>query len=478
MVSNVELLTKATKLESNDKQKVFLPTRDVVFVTHIGSSIISDGHIPDNVLHIPNFKFNLLSISQVIKALQCLVVFFPDFCIFQDLFYRKVKAIGREHDGLYLLPSIPAKTIKSDNRCSLIARHSLVTSTTKTDLSLWHKRLGHPSSKVLRNLVSTSIDDCSSVVKNCCVCPCAKLVRLPFSHISIKTSTCFELLHLDVWDPYKVATYDGNKYFLTIIDDFSRMSWLFLLKFKSDVCVVIRQFLTYVLTQFDKSVRRIRTDNGTKFVNSVCDSLFKSLGIIHQKSYAYTPQQNGVAERKHKHILEVCRAIIFQGHISIKYWGHCVLVAIYLINRMPSPNLRNKSPYELLYGTAPTITHLRVLGCLCFAKDISETDKLKSKATTIVHMGYSHTQKGYILYDLTHHVFFVSRDVDFKEKVFPFKNIKQPGPSPFCNVYSNDLLSTNSSLSHVSHIIESSSPEQEPPQASVSNTYNQTDVSN
>ncbi|XP_019251164.1 PREDICTED: uncharacterized protein LOC109230088 [Nicotiana attenuata] len=125
--------------------------------------------------------------------------------------------------------------------------------------------------------------------------------------------------------------------------------------------------------------RAIRTDNGTEFINSICNKMFKKYGIIHQTSCAYTPQQNGIAERKHRHILEVTRAIRFQAEIPIRFWGHCVTAAVYLINRLPSTVINNKTPYERLYQKPPSYTHLR--------------DR----------------------------VFFVNRDVIFREDVFPFK---------------------------------------------------------
>ncbi|XP_016570710.2 uncharacterized protein LOC107868520 [Capsicum annuum] len=167
--------------------------------------------------------------------------------------------------------------------------------------------------------------------------------------------------------------------------------------------------------------------------------MFEQLGILHQTSCAYTPQQSGVAERKHKHVLEVCRAIRFQGHIPIRYWGHCILTAAYLINRMPSSVLNYKSPYEILYKVPPSLKHLRTLGCLCFAKTVNESDKLKSQSIAAVHMGYSKSQKGYILFDLSNHIFFVNRDVEFREEVFPFKFVEKNKQLPFLDVFSNQI---------------------------------------
>lgn len=122
------------------------------------------------------------------------------------------------------------------------------------------------------------------------------------------STDCYDLIHMDLLGPYKKTTSDGNKYFLTIVDDFSRMTWVFLLKLKSDV-----------KTQHDKTVIMVRIDNGTEFINSVCNHLFRTMGIIHQRTCAYTPQQNGVAERKHRYILKVTRAIKFKAKIPIKF---------------------------------------------------------------------------------------------------------------------------------------------------------------
>ncbi|XP_049343919.1 uncharacterized protein LOC125808244 [Solanum verrucosum] len=152
----------------------------------------------------------------------------------------------------------------------------------------------------------------------------------------------------------------------------------------------------------------------------------QDLGIIHQRSCPDTPQQNGVAERKHRHLLEVTRALWFQGKIPLKYWGHCVLAATYLINRVPSGVLNYQSPSERLYGSKPRLTHLRTIGCLCLAKNLVEHDRMMPRSKSAVHMGYSKTQKGYVLFDLTAKTFFVSRDVIFREDLFPFSQIKMP----------------------------------------------------
>ncbi|XP_040931871.1 uncharacterized protein [Gossypium hirsutum] len=145
-----------------------------------------------------------------------------------------------------------------------------------------------------------------------------------------------------------------------------------------------------------------------------------SLGIIHQSSCVDTPQQNGIAERKHKRLLETTRALRFQLNVPTKFWGDCILAACYIINRLPSSILAWQTPFELLYKKPLDFSHFRVFGCLSFAVKPYYSDKFSSKSLPSVFMGYSSSQKGYILFCLEFKKFFVSRNVKFVEDVFPF----------------------------------------------------------
>lgn len=285
---------------------------------------------------------------------------------------------------------------------------------------------------------------------DCFVCTLAKHHRLPFPTSTSMSKNLFDLVHIDIWGPYRVFTFNGFRYFLTFVDDCTRMTWTYLLRLKSDSFVILQSFIQMVHTQYSTSIKHIRSDNGSEFFNQHCSSLFVSKGIIHQSSCVHTPQQNDLVERKHRHLLEVARALKFQAQIPLKYWGDCILTATYLINRLPTQVLSAKSPFECFHGHSPSLDHIRTMGCLCYATTPNYSDKFSSKSIHAVFMGYSHTQKGYKLLNLETGTFLVNRDVIFKEHIFPFKYPK----SLFLNHLST-LLSDNSD---VPSLLTTSSP--------------------
>lgn len=187
----------------------------------------------------------------------------------------------------------------------------------------------------------------------------AKQIRDSFSLSSSKTTNIFELIHYDLWGPYNTTSIYGIVYFLTIVDDYLRSVWIYLLVEKREVKNILNNFFVMAHTQFNEHVKIVRSDNGTKYV--CLKNYFEEKGILHQTSIVSTPQQNGRVERKHHHILNVACALLFQASLPIKFWGAYILTILYLINRTPSPTPGDRTLYELLHGTSPSYSHYVLL---------------------------------------------------------------------------------------------------------------------
>ncbi|KAL4377039.1 hypothetical protein GQ457_02G041930 [Hibiscus cannabinus] len=382
---------------------IMLPDNSIVKVEYSGTIRLSSKLVLHDVLYVPEFKFNLLAISRLVKDLDLNVLFCKSQCVIQDLWH----VIGRAecHQGLYLL-ELPVVSCHSESAVIL---------------ANWHDRLGHPSQNVLNLLQDVLPSHYVNKKENCMICPLAKQHCLPFSSSVTCTDTPFQLIHCDTWGPYKSATYDNHCFFLTLVDDYTRTTWTYLMKHKSDATQIVPAFVNMVKKQFGFDVRVFRSDNAPelKFAD-----LFSSLGILHQFSCVETPQQNSVVERKHQHLLAVARALFFQSRVPIRFWGDCVLTATFLINRLPTPVLGNKSPFEVLYSTTPVYQQLKVFGCLCFVSTLkAHRDKFSERALPGVFLGYVAGVKGYKVYILNTRSIVVSRNVIFHETVFPFHSI-------------------------------------------------------
>lgn len=233
----------------------------------------------------------------------------------------------------------------------------------------------------------------------------------------------FELVHIDILGPYKVCTKQKYMYFLTLVDDNSRMTWIYLLQNKSDYGATLHTFYNYVATHFHNSIKTIRTDNAPEFSDQFCTKFMKEHGIVHRTTCSHRPPQNARVERKHRHMLEVARALKLQSGLPNSYWGDCILASACIINRIPSTVLNNVSPYEVLFRKAPDHNELKAFGCLVMATPPGVmTYKLKPRVVPCVFVGYPAAKRGYKLLNLNSMTSMVSRDVQFHEHIFPLLN--------------------------------------------------------
>ena len=275
----VHSITCFTTITATLNTFVNLPNEEVASVTHIGIVKISEHLTLHNGLCVPSFSFNLISVNQLAKSSACCLIFFGNLCFIQDLAHWSTLGLGRECNGLYLLDkgSISTPSIAA----------SISVSVHSAQPHLWHSRLGHLSNAKLASIKPNDVP-CFPFIENfnCDICPIAKQKRLPFNNSSHFSNSCFELIHCDLWGPFSIPTVDHCKYFLTIVDDNSRCTWVYLLKHKSQTQTVLEQFCIIVETQFSKKIKTLRSDNGTEFFMK---DFFAKKGILHHLSCVETP---------------------------------------------------------------------------------------------------------------------------------------------------------------------------------------------
>lgn len=168
---------------------------------------------------------------------------------------------------------------------------------------------------------------------------------------------------MDVWGNFSTPTYDGQKYFPILIDDYSRYTWIYLLTCKSECFTVFTKFYAMISTQFQTSIKTVRTDNGREFFSSNMKSFLELKGIKYYPSCSHTPQQIGVVERKHQHILNVFRSLQMQSSLHIKLWRYSILHVVYIINRLSSKIIDHKTPYQLIHNKILKFNNLNNFGC-------------------------------------------------------------------------------------------------------------------
>ncbi|WJZ84138.1 hypothetical protein VitviT2T_003758 [Vitis vinifera] len=447
-------ITSSSKLLHKDKNcslpPVLLPSGEKANIVTKWTLPLNSVYYLHDVLFVLTFKVDLILVSRLTRGLNCSMTFFPYWCILQNLATRRTIGLGKQRDGLYYLVALATEKSLT-NHSSSTNQPACNLAISSTDL--WHSRLGHVSpsrlSFIAKNFLNFSVQSNNA----CPICPLAKQSRLPFGTSAISSTKPFEIIHCHIWGRYQHPSLFGAHYFLTIVDDYTRFTWIFLMRHKDEAQSLLKRFFSYVFTQFEFCIKTFRNDNGREFTS--LHSFFQDNGVIFQHSYVYTPQQNGVVERKHRHILQVTRALKFHAQVPTQFWGECALTAVHIINWLPSPVLSFKTPFELLYSKPPSYSYLHVFGCLAYATNVHTSHKFDYRAMSSIFIGYPVGQKAYKLFDLSTKKVFTSRDVKFHEDIFPYVSLKPNstlpslthnfGPIP---LVAHDISSSLDSTSH------------------------------
>ena len=283
---------------------------------------------------------------------------------------------------------------------------------------LWHMRLGHAGEKSLQTLAMQGL---LKSAKNCKLdfceqCVMGKKTRVKFDTTIHNTKGILDYIHTDVWEPTETASLGGKHYFVTFVDDFSRKVWVYTMKSKDEVFETFLVWKKMVENQIGRKIKVLRSDNGTEYRNDQFSIFCKKEGISRHFTVRDTPQQNGVAERMNRTLLEKVRCMLSNAGLGKQLWAEAVMYASHLINRLPSAALNGKTPLEVWFGK-PTNDYdtLRVFGSTAYYH-VKES-KLDPRAKKALFMGVTSGVKGYRLWCLSSKKIISSRNVTFDEYV-------------------------------------------------------------
>ncbi|GJW64895.1 putative ribonuclease H-like domain-containing protein [Tanacetum coccineum] len=235
----------------------------------------------------------------------------------------------------------------------------------------------------------------------CSACAMRKSKKKPHKPKSEDTNQeKLYLLHMDLCGPMRVSSVNGKKYILVIVDDYSRFTWVNCLRSKDEALDFIIKFLKMIQVRLKVHVRRIRTDNGTKFVNQTLCEYYEKVGISHETSIAFSPQQNGVIERRNRTLIEVSRTMLIYAKALLFLWAEAVATAGYTQNCSIARLRHGKTQYELLHEKTPDLSFLHVFDALCYPINDSENlGKLQPKADIGIFIGNAPTKKAFQIYN-------------------------------------------------------------------------------
>ncbi|GJX59052.1 retrovirus-related pol polyprotein from transposon TNT 1-94 [Tanacetum coccineum] len=366
------------------------------FAPILGYGDLNQGNVTiKRVYYVEGLNHNLFSVGQFCDA-DLEVAFRKSTCFVRDLQGNDLLTGNRGSD----LYTISLQETTSSTPICFMAKAS------PTQAWLWHRRLSHLNFDYITLLskkdIVTGLPKLKYVKDQLCSsCEMSKAKRSSFKSKVVPSSKGrLNLLHMDLCGPMRVASINGKKYILVIVDDYSRYTWTLFLRSKDETPEVLKDFLTMIQRNLQAQVISVRTDRGTEFLNKTLHAYFKEEGIEHQTSTPRTPEQNGVVERRNRTLVEAARTMLSASKLPLSFWAEAVATACYTQNRSIIISTHGKTAYHIINDRKPSIKHLHIFGCICYiTRDGENLDKMKEKGDPCVMVGYSTQSKGYRVYN-------------------------------------------------------------------------------
>ncbi|GJZ52667.1 retrovirus-related pol polyprotein from transposon TNT 1-94, partial [Tanacetum coccineum] len=356
----------------------------------------------EDVYFVNELKFNLFSVSQMCDK--------KNYVLFTDTECLVLSPNFKLPDENQILLKIPRKdNMYSFDMKNIVPKESLTCLVAKATLDesmLWHRRLGHINFKNINKLVKDNLVRGLPTKRfendqTCVACLKGKQHRASCkSKVLNPITKPLFMLHMDLFGPTFVSSLMHKKYCLVVTDDYSRFTWVFFLTTKDETSEILKRFIKEIENLVDKKVKIIRSDNGTEFKNKVMDDFCREKGIKREYSVARTPQQNGVAERRNRTLIEAARTMLADSKLPTTFWAEAVSTACYVQNRVLVVKPHNKTPYELFRGFKPALSFMRPFGChVTILNTLDSLGKFDGKSDEGFFVGYSLSSKAFRVYN-------------------------------------------------------------------------------
>jgi len=395
-----------TQLDTSVRGSVKFGDGSRVEIHGMGSVVMQDrqqGHkVLTDVYYIPELKSNIVSLGQLEEKGFMVVLGNGRLRVFdqeQTLLISAPRTGNRLYLATFGLVPPVCLLAQSDN-----------------ESWKWHARFGHLNFRALNDLSSKQMVDglprVTRVEKVCDGCALGKQHRTPFPQMSsYRAEKGLQLVHTDL------CGHIGASYFLLVVDDHSRYMWVEMLKHKNQALECFKKIKLRAELECGNQLKALRTDRGGEFLSNMFSVFCTEGGIKHYTTTPYSPQQNGVVERRNQTVVEMARCMLKTMRVPPEFWGEAVCTAVYILNRCPTKSLNKKTPFEAWHGKKPNVSHLRTFGCVAHVKTVGPgLKKMSDRSKKMVFIGYESGTKGYRVFDPSTKKLVISRDVIFDEK--------------------------------------------------------------
>ena len=421
LFSEMEIMDTEKTVTIADGSDIYTKKKGCVPLTSsIGNNKFKRMKLYD-VLFLPNFHCNLISVKKL-EALG-MSILIQSGCVLIHDFSGNLVARGKRIHDLYLL----------DVYSEICPNEKAFLGQINDKLSSLHKKLGHLGKlnilKLIKHDMAEGLDieyeHCEKSIL-CEGCLLGKQTRNPFNDGRFPRSMrVLEVIHSDVCGPFECETFNGFRYFVFFIDDFTHFSHIYLIKYKSEVFSKFKEYEAMVSARFSLKISCLRSDNGGEYCGNDFQDFCKEKGIQLILTIPYNPELNGVSERMNRTLEDKARTMLLESNLDKKFWGEAILTANYLTNRSPTRALmENKTPFEMWFGRKPNLANLVIFGSLAFAHVPKEKRrKLDPRSSKCVFVGYA--SNGYRLWNPVSRKIILARNVIFDDSFLTIGNSRE-----------------------------------------------------